>query len=232
MQRTVRDIMNRELFSARAEEKTEPTLEAALEHGVTAVPILDAGHRPLGVVTVRDLARKDGRRHMSSPAATILEDATIVEAGRALTAANVNELVVIDEAGRATGTISALAIVRGLLGRSLRRPSTFPLRDDRFGLAWSSDRPLVAAGAPDVPDAPGVLVIFLGPSQRDASMRWAESCTSLRDRFQEMTETPAGTQPELRRILASGDLLYSFALVFEPDRRDQVAAELNDLATS
>jgi CBS domain-containing protein len=226
MQRTVRDLMHRELFSVRAGEKGEPTLETVLEHGVTAVPVLDAGRRPLGVVSLRDLVRKDGRRHMSSPAVTVFESATVAEAGRALTAANVNELVVIDEAGRATGTISALDVVRGLLGRPLRHRETFPHRDDRFGLTWSNDHDFVAAGSSDVPDAPGVLVLFEGPSRREGTMRWVASCSSLRECVEELTSQEA--PPDIARTLATVGLRYSFALVFDPDRRDGVAAELRD----
>ena len=165
---------------------------------------------------------------MSSPAATVFEDASIVEAGRALTAANVNELVVIDEAGRATGTLTALDVVRGLLGKPLRHPETFPHRDDRFGLTWSNDHELVAAGSSDVPDAPGVLVLFEGASRHEGAMRWIESCSSLRECIEELTSASPAVTTELGLVLEKKGLRYSFALVFDPDRRDAVASELRD----
>jgi CBS domain-containing protein len=224
MQRTVHDIMNRELFLVRAEDKGEPTLESAIEHGVTTVPVLDAGRRPLGVFSLRDLVRKDRRPHMSSPAPTVLESATVAEAGRALTAANVHELVVIDEAGRAIGTVSALDVLRGLVGRPLRHPEAFPHRDTRFGLSWSGDHDLVPEGLSDVPDAPGVLVLFEGRADREESMRGAESCSSIRTRIDELLSAVRTESPLLAR-----NLKYRFALVFDPDRRDQITAELRDI---
>ena len=224
MQRTVHDIMKRELFLVRAEDNAAPTVEAVVLQGVTTVPVLDAGRRPLGVFSLKDLVRKDGRRHMSSPAPTVLESATIVEAGRALTAANVHELVVIDEAGRAIGTVAALDVLRALVGRPLRHVESFPYRDVRFGLSWSGDHDLVPEGLSDVPDAPGVLVLFEGRADREESMRGAESCTSIRTRIDELLSLARPPSP-----LLAQNLRYRFALVFDPDRRDQIATELREV---
>ena len=59
-------------------------------------------------------------------------------------------------------------------------------------------------------------------------MRWVESCTSLRECIEELTSTEPAVTPDLARVLAKDGLRYSFALVFDPDRRDAIAEELRD----
>jgi len=229
MARTVREIMNREVFAVRPEEKIDPTLDAILELGITAVPVLDAERRPVGVVSLRDVVSKDRHaRRMTTPAATVSEGATIPEAGRALAAANVHHLVVVDAAGRATGMVSAVDIVRGLLGIPARHPATFPHRDERFGISWSDDRELGGETAVEVPDAPGVLVLSEGGAGRSESIVWAEASTNLRARVDEMLTVPQTDTPLLARILAAKNLRLRCAVVPDPDRRDRVAAELRE----
>ena len=229
MARTVREIMNHELFAVRPEEKTGSTLASIIEWGVTAAPVLDEERRPIGVVSLRDLVNEDKRaRRMTSPAVTIPESATISDAGRVLAAADVHHVVVVDAAGRATGMVSALDIVRGLLGIPVRHPAAFPHRDGRFGVSWSDDRELAAEGTGAVPDAAGVLVLTEGGAGRGESMLWVESCTNLRARADEMVNIPPLDDPLLSRILARKDLRFRYAVVSETDRRQAIADELRE----
>jgi CBS domain-containing protein len=229
MARTVREIMNRELFGVRPEERLEPTLEAILELGITAVPVLDEERRPLGVVSLRDLVSPDKHaRRMTTPAATIPERATISDAGKALAAANVHHLVVVDKDGRATGMVSSLDIIRGLLGVPVKHPAAFPHRDERFGISWTDDTELDAKVTSEAPDAPGVLVLSEGGAGRLELMLWVESATSVRARLDEMLSIPQSDVPYLERILRRNDLRVRWAVVADPAQRDRIAAELRE----
>lgn len=104
------------------------------ENRISAVPIVDRGGMPIGVVSESDLllkerwselgsdrspmrvwnrpdtrAKADGviaEDLMTSPAITVRLDATITEAARLMQERNVRRLVVVDSAGRIAGVVS------------------------------------------------------------------------------------------------------------------------------
>jgi CBS-domain-containing membrane protein len=121
---TVADIMNPKLLYVRDEDRLTLVRRKILQFGVTAVPVLDDTHRPIGVVSLRDCATDEEPR-MSSPAKTVRVDATIAEGARALADANVHHLVVVDERGIAVGMVSALDFVRAFVDLPARHPEAF-----------------------------------------------------------------------------------------------------------
>jgi CBS-domain-containing membrane protein len=121
---TVADIMNPKLLYVRDEDRLTLVRRKILQFGVTAVPVLDEGHRPVGVVSLRDCVTEEEPK-MSSPAKTVRAGATIVEGGRALADANVHHLVVVDDRGVAVGMVSALDLVRAFVERPARHPASF-----------------------------------------------------------------------------------------------------------
>src|SRR5262249_1008204 len=129
----VEEIMNRELFSVRPDESCEPVLRYLHLLGVSGAPVLDAEGRPVGMITLRDfLEPKQGslvREPMTAPALTVPAKASIAEAGRRMAEAADHHLVAVDEHGRAVGFVSALDVVRGLLGMPSAHPSQFPHYD-------------------------------------------------------------------------------------------------------
>lgn len=104
------------------------------ENRISAVPIVDRGGMPIGVVSESDLLLKERRSDlgsdrspmhvwnrpdpqakadgviaedlMTSPAITVRLDATITEAARLMQERNVRRLVVVDSAGRIAGVVS------------------------------------------------------------------------------------------------------------------------------
>jgi CBS domain-containing protein len=227
MARTVREIMNPEVFGVRPEEEPDPTLEALLAFGITAAPVLDEERRPLGVISLRDLLPKSERSlRMTSPAETVLETASIPDAGRALAAANVHHLVVVDAFGRTVGMVSALDVVRGLLGAPTPHPMTFPHLDQELGVSWTDDRELVRERVVFAPNAPGVLVLREGGAGITDSTVWAESCENLRARLDELLEVPQTETPLLSRILQRQGLRFRVALIAERAARERVVAAL------
>ena len=123
----VGEIMNGELFSVGREDAVDMALRAILLLGITGVPVLDDNGKPLGLVSLRDLvADKPGTtvgERMTQPPATVTADARIAAAARILARTRYHRLVVVDSAGRAIGMVSAVDMVRGLLGLPAEHPA-------------------------------------------------------------------------------------------------------------
>lgn len=121
---TIADIMNPKLLYIRDDDRLALVRRKILEFGVSAVPVLDDEHRPIGVVSLRDCVR-DGEPKVSSPAKTVRAGATIVEGARLLADADVHHLVVVDDGGVAVGMVSAVDFVRAFIERPARHPAPF-----------------------------------------------------------------------------------------------------------
>jgi CBS domain-containing protein len=113
---TVSDFMSRDLLYIGEGVRLDLAKSHILDFGVTAVPVLDEEHHPIGVVSLRDLVRGEGRPRMSSPARCVPADASLDHAARILAEDNLHHLVVVDGTGRAVGMLSALDILRALVG--------------------------------------------------------------------------------------------------------------------
>jgi CBS domain-containing protein len=117
MTHTVRDFMTPKLVYVRDDTHLRVALHPILEMGITAVPVLDGDHRPVGVISLRDLLENPTGdiRPASKPVLQIEETATIESAARLLSEAQVHHLVVVDTDGQAVGMLSSLDVVRALL---------------------------------------------------------------------------------------------------------------------
>jgi CBS domain-containing protein len=123
MPTSVRDHMNPKVLYLREGDHLELVLRPMLQFGVTAVPLLDGEHRPVGLVSLRDLF--PGEHHSPRPAFLLLDSTSVHKAARALGKASVHHAVVVDAAGRAVGMISALDLLRALVGLPADHPATF-----------------------------------------------------------------------------------------------------------
>jgi CBS domain-containing protein len=124
MASTVADIMNPKLLYIREGDRLSLARGQIVRFGVTAVPILDESHRPVGLVSLRDLA-SDHDCVAAGPVVTVRSDATVEEAARDLARRNVHNLVVVDGDGIAVGMVSALDVVRALVGTPSCHPPQF-----------------------------------------------------------------------------------------------------------
>jgi len=130
--RTVRDVMTAPVATVGEDTSFKHVAEIMAEHGVGALPVLDAGGRVVGIVSQIDLLRKeeyqddpkaprpplfshDGRSRsagltakdvMSLPVVTIAPEASVVAAARALDRGHVGHLVVTHPDGTIAGIIS------------------------------------------------------------------------------------------------------------------------------
>jgi CBS-domain-containing membrane protein len=125
----VDDIMSRELVYLSEGSRAALALPHILRFGITAVPVLDRDHRPVGVVSLRDLVAhgaspSDGTDRMTSPAHVIASGSAVEDAARALAATGHHHVVVVDAGGRAIGMLSALDVLRAMVGLPSRHPAT------------------------------------------------------------------------------------------------------------
>jgi CBS-domain-containing membrane protein len=121
---TIADIMNPKVLYLREGDRLTHVRRMILQFGVSAVPVLDETHRPVGVVSLRDIVA-DQQATMSSPAKTVRANATLAEGARALADADVHHLVVVDDEGIAVGMVSAIDLVRAFADRPSRHPPAF-----------------------------------------------------------------------------------------------------------
>jgi CBS-domain-containing membrane protein len=124
--KTVADIMNPKLLYVRAGDRVALARKHIVEFGITAVPVLDETHRPVGVVSLRDLARDDGDMfEPTSPVATVKASTAVEVAAKQLAESNFHHLVVVDDKGVAVGMVSSLDFLRALCGLEPRHPEPF-----------------------------------------------------------------------------------------------------------
>ena len=123
MNAIVRDCMNHQLVYMREGGRADLALKSILDFGITTVAVLDEDHRPVGTVSIRELADpKHCRDWVTTPAATISIDAPLATAAQTLAEKDLHQIVVVNTDGRAAGMLSALDVVRGLLGIPARHP--------------------------------------------------------------------------------------------------------------
>jgi CBS domain-containing protein len=230
MARTVHDIMNAELLSIGADSRADLALDTILEFGVTAVPVLDAEGRPVGVSSLRDLVRLGPERApMTTPATTIAMTASVAAAAETMATTNRHHLVVVGSDGKAVGMVSTLDVVRALLGRPAAHPAAFPRYDAELGTSWSSDEVLGASnGSLTVPEEPGVLLLVRGGVESDETPVWAAAAESLRALVRALEAGRADVAPALAEIQRSGHLRFRYAVLIEESGRAALAQRLRD----
>jgi CBS domain-containing protein len=234
MAATVREVMNPELFALGLTDSAETALGSILALGITAAPVLDSGGHPLGVVSLRDLAApKPGvaaSERMSSPPAVVRAAASIPEAARMVAETGYRHLVVVDETRRAVGMVSAVDLIRGLLGWPAPHPVAFPHLDVKTGLQWTDDAVLDERMLDAAPDGPGLLVLVHSRPGVPDSLVWVESAWSVRNRLFDMLELPPESA-ELRHLLTlRPQLRFRTATTGDPVVLERVAAALRDEA--
>jgi CBS domain-containing protein len=130
----VRDVMTTEVVAVEPSTSFKEIVARLARHRISAVPVLDADRRVLGIVTEADLLLKQehpdpeanlapvwSRRRrreqrkaaavvaaklMTAPAITVPPSATVAEAARCVHAAGVRRLPVVDQTGRLVGIVS------------------------------------------------------------------------------------------------------------------------------
>jgi CBS domain-containing protein len=232
MAETVHEVMSRELFLVGRSDRPATVLAGLLGLGISSAPVLDAEGQPEGVVALRDLAKGGAASRiadiMSAPAAVIRESARITDAARLLATTGFRHLVVVDDTGRAVGMLSAVDIVRALIGEPAQHPHAFPHLDRRAALTWTDDTRLDEGKVDRAPDAPGVLVLLQDYPKMPRRIVWAEATGNVRTRLIDLLSLPQD-DPELRIWLRDREhLQFRAAAVADSELRASVARTLTD----
>lgn len=134
--RKISSVMSTDVATVRAHTPFKDVVRILEQRDVSAVPVVDAAGRVLGVVSEADLLVKEGaaepgsahepkrwwRHHdttgdsraeattaaelMTTPAITVTADATVAHAAREITKHNVKRLPVVDDDGELVGIVS------------------------------------------------------------------------------------------------------------------------------
>ncbi|WP_314617423.1 CBS domain-containing protein [Streptomyces stackebrandtii] len=116
--RTVDDVMTHAVVSARLDAPVKEIVRSMRRWGVSAVPVLSAQGRVVGVVSEADVLGKvpgeagddagsvTAGSLMSAPPVTVPRDATIAGAARLMAQGHLKRLPVVDEDGRPVGVVS------------------------------------------------------------------------------------------------------------------------------
>ena len=216
MAQQVHEIMNRELFTVRPTERADRVRSYLVALGIGAAPVLDQKHRPVGFVSLRDLATVAEStpvdRVMSSPAVCVEQSATIRFAAQRMDERGHHHLVVTDDEGRAVGYVGALDVIRGLLGRPVPHPDAFPHYDPELGLTWSSETALELAAVTDVaPDGPGLFVLVRGVAGAPDRIVWSEATPNVKSRLVDILSIPRSAPPHVQGWVDRGELRFRSA---------------------
>ncbi len=224
MAKYVREIVNPEMFFLGRRAAIAVARGCILRLGISAVPVLDENGVPQGVLSLRDIA--DGEEgfveaHMSTPAIIISESATIEEAGEKLAETGLHRLVAVDGDGRAVGMVSALDVIKGLLGKAVRFPEKFKHRDKSTGLVWLGDYDLAEGPAKEAPAEPGLIVLKYGVHGVPDVPIWVGMTDNLRDTLLTMVVDPRAIDPLLAHWTTEklAEFRFRMAVVEEPDKR-------------
>lgn len=231
MAKIIEEIMNRELFSLRPEDDVDDAMGYLIAMGIKGAPVVDARGRPLGVVSMQDLAWSRGgpkvSDRMTSPAVSVMPKTSVRDAARLLAEHGIHRAPVVDAAGQAIGMVSILDLLRAMLGVPVAHPDTFPHYDDATGLVWTDDALLDLDHASVAPDGPGLLVLRIGGANMAEADVWAETANNLRARVHDLVSLPQ-TDSRLSALLRRfpTDLRFRCARVTDSEERERVLADI------
>jgi CBS domain-containing protein len=226
----VSEVMNREIFTVSAEMPAQAVLERLLALGISVAPVVNEKQEVMGLIALRDLVdiadHHIARERMSTPAVMVAPQETLEQASSLLAQTGFHHVVVIDEKGRAIGFLSAIDLLRGLIGLPARHPATFPHFDEHTGLRWTDDTLFNFEHIHHAPDGPGVLVLIHGGVGIAESVAWVDSIPNIRAGLIRMLATLPAEQSQLAGWLKRGQLRFRAAPVDEPERAQRAVAAL------
>jgi CBS domain-containing protein len=215
MAKHVHEIMNHELFSVGPNEAVGRVRGYLVALGISGAPVLDDEQRPVGFVSLRDLVDVDDHAHvhvrMSAPVDGVPHHASISDAACIMADRGHHHLVVLDREGRAVGFVGALDALRGLLGKPVAHPDSFPHYDIETGLSWSDEAALEEGQLERAPDGPGLYVLVRGRAGESDRVVWSEATANVRTRLLGMISVPHTAPPFLVDEIQGGLLRFRAA---------------------
>ena len=123
------------------------------------------------------------------------------------------------ERGHVTGVVSAIDVIRGLLGLPAVHPAGFPHLDAETHLTWTDDVPLDLDHLEWAPDGPGVVQIIHGGAGMSDAVVWVEACENCYTRLTDMLAEPQSDQPNLSWWLRHQPLRFRAAAASDAAQR-------------
>jgi CBS domain-containing protein len=228
MPRSIEEIMNRELLAVVPETPAQAIRELLRTFGIGAVPVLSEERRPIGIVTANDVLEGGGTAadRMSRPAMCIDGSTGIEGAAGLLAQADAHHIVVVDSAGVAVGIVSALDVLRAMLGIPAHHPASFPHWDAATQSSWTDEWPFDEGHVSHAPDAAGVLVLVRGFIGETDAVVWVEACANVRERAAALTARGSSAEPPLAHLLERRDLRFRAAAVRNDNDRERITSGL------
>lgn len=236
MARLVSEIMNSEVFHLRPDDEIDHALRYLEGLGISGAPVMDRSGELVGVVSLKDLIKRGGARvseRMSHPAVSVGPRDSIQLAAALVAEGGYRRLPVVDEQGALVGVVSALDLLRGLLGVPVTHPDAFPHYDRETGLNWTDDRRLELDQLDTAPDGPGILMLRVGGKGASERALWSEPSRNVRQRLYELLQEPE-RHPMLQRLLQRhpGQLRFRVASLPDPAVRHRALSDAYALRPS
>jgi CBS domain-containing protein len=223
---TVDEVMNTELMWLRSGDAVDVALAAIVSMGLSTAPVVDEARRPIGMVSWRDLLQPNGGATvgacMSRPVEVVHPGDRIEHVAMTLAAGGFHHAPVVDVSGTLVGFVSALDLLRELVGQPPSHPDTFPHWDAATEAAWTDEHVLNDARLADAPSGPGVIVYVEGGRGRKECVLAVDQTHDVRARLLDFLSDP-DARPDLARAFAAGRLRYRAAAIADPKHRAEVA---------
>lgn len=237
MTRTAAEIMDRDFVYASQGDSILELLHHMDDRGLSCAPVLDADGRPLGLATVREIESchdiDELTQHLTRLAVSVDQNASIETAARALAEHQADSLVLVNEHGVAIGALSALDLLRAVLGLDGTRAPTGKNPGAKGRLAWSNAEYLELGAAHRAPAAPGLIVLCADADTEAKQPLWAESSLNIRERLDLLLRNPQ-EDPKLEALLGvyPRTLRFRTLVVRDAGRRARLGRALGKLMTA
>jgi CBS domain-containing protein len=224
MTKNVSEIMERDFLCASQADSLPVLLHEMSQRGLGSAPVLDLAGRPLGMATLADLEScrriEDVTRHSSRSAVSVPQDTSVEAAAQMAAQQKADTLVLVDDQGKAVGVLSALDLLRALLGfdGSSQQGDALPAE------AWSRGALLELDAVHHVPSAPGVILLGPDGDMEGKHALWVEAADDMRERLDAMLRLPQ-SNPELEALLSvyPRTLRFRALIIQDGDRRERMA---------
>jgi CBS domain-containing protein len=223
--------MDRDFVYASQGESILELLHHMDDRGVSSAPVLDIDGRPLGSATVREIESchdiEELADHLTRSAVSVDQNTSIEAAARALAESQADSLVLVNEHGVAVGALSALDLLRAVLGLSQTEAACGKAPAAKADLAWSNAEYLELSAAHRAPEAPGLIVLSAEVDPKAERPLWAEPTLNIRERLDEMLRNPQGDE-QLEALLAVYPRTVRFRclVVYGARQRERLARAL------
>ena len=222
--KTAAEIMNRSFYAIAPNDAIASVLHEMGERGLGSVPVLDLAGRPRGVATLGEIERcHDGEElteRLTCPAVAMPQGTPADVAARTLGLHQASSLLLVDDQGVVVGSLTALDLLRYVLGLNGIRSEAVRCGDE----GWERADFLELGAAHRAPEAPGIILLSSGLDKDARRVVWAEATSNMRERLDEMLRMP---QDDLRleSLLDAfpRSLRFQCVTVFDEQQRKQMA---------